>query len=33
MLKKVMTWRLVAIFFGAVTLGIIILGYANNLLL
>ena len=33
MLKKVMTWRLIAIFFGAVTLGIIILGYANNILL
>lgn len=33
MLKKVMSWRLIAIFFGTVTLGIIILGYANNIFL
>ncbi len=30
MLKKVMTWRLIWIFFGSVTCGIIILGYIYN---
>ncbi|MGN0210328.1 MAG: permease [Muribaculaceae bacterium] len=30
MLKKVMTWRLIWIFFGSVTSGIIILGYIYN---
>lgn len=33
MLKKVMTWRLIAIFFGSVTAGIILLGYLYNILL
>ena len=33
MLKKVMTWRLIAIFFGTVTLFIILLGYLFNLIL
>ncbi len=33
MLKKVMKWRLIAIFFGTITLFIIILGYLYNLLL
>ena len=33
MLKKIMTWRLIAIFFCTVTLGIIVLGYLNNILL
>ncbi|MFR9603608.1 MAG: permease [Rikenellaceae bacterium] len=33
MLKKVMTWRLIAIFFGTITLFIIALGYLFNLVL
>lgn len=33
MLKKVMTWRLIGIFFGAVTLFIILSGYLFNLIL
>ncbi len=33
LLKKVMTWRLIAIFFGTVTLFIIILGYLFNIIL
>lgn len=33
MLKKVMTWRLIAIFFGTVTLFIILSGYMFNLVL
>jgi hypothetical protein len=33
MLKKVMTWRLIGIFFGTVTLFIIVLGYLFNILL
>lgn len=33
MLKKVMTWRLIAIFFGTVTLFIILSGYMFNLIL
>ena len=33
MLKKVMTWRLIAIFFATVTLFIILSGYLFNLLL
>lgn len=33
LLKKVMTWKLIGIFFGIVTLFIIILGYAFNLFL
>jgi uncharacterized membrane protein YraQ (UPF0718 family) len=33
LLKKVMTFKLIAIFFGVVTLCIIISGYAFNLLL
>lgn len=33
MLKKVMTWRLIAIFFGVVTLFIILSGYLFNILL
>ena len=33
MLKKVMTWRLIGIFFGTVTLFIIFSGYLFNLIL
>ncbi|MFI3261870.1 MAG: permease [Rikenellaceae bacterium] len=33
LLKKVMTWRLIAIFFGIITLFIIMLGYLFNLVL
>ncbi len=33
LLKKVMTWRLIAIFFGTITLFIIMLGYLFNLVL
>ena len=33
MLKKVMTWRLIGIFFGAVTLLIIVSGYLFNWIL
>ncbi|MGN0187347.1 MAG: permease [Paludibacteraceae bacterium] len=33
MLKKVMTWRLIGIFFGSVTLAILLLGYLFNLIL
>lgn len=33
LLKKVMTWRLVAIFFGFITLSVIILGYLFNAVL
>jgi len=33
MLKKVMTWKLIAIFFGVVALFIIISGYLFNLIL
>ncbi|MFI3303073.1 MAG: permease [Rikenellaceae bacterium] len=33
MLKKVMTWRLIAIFFGTITIFIIMLGYLFNLVL
>lgn len=33
MLKKAMTWRLIAIFFGTVTLFIILSGYLFNLIL
>ncbi len=33
MLKKVMTWRLIAIFFGSITLFIILLGYLFNIVL
>ncbi|MFI3240170.1 MAG: permease [Bacteroidales bacterium] len=33
LLKKVMTWKLIAIFFGTITLFIILLGYLFNLLL
>lgn len=33
MLKKVMTWRLIAIFFGSVALFIILLGYLFNMIL
>ncbi|MDO5570564.1 MAG: permease [Bacteroidales bacterium] len=33
MLKKVMTWRLIAIFFGLITLFIIVSGYLFNILL
>ena len=33
MLKKVMTWRLIGIFFGTVTLFIILSGYLFNLIL
>ncbi len=33
LLKKVMTWRLIAIFFGTITLFIILLGYLFNLAL
>lgn len=33
LLKKVMTWRLIGIFFGTVTLFIILLGYLFNLIL
>ena len=33
LLKKVMTWRLIGIFFGIITLFIIVLGYLFNILL
>jgi uncharacterized membrane protein YraQ (UPF0718 family) len=33
MLKKVMTWRLIGIFFGTITLFIILLGYLYNVVL
>ena len=33
LLKKVMTWRLVGIFFGVVSLFIVLSGYLFNLLL
>lgn len=33
LLKKVMTWRLIGIFFGVITLFIIILGYIYNIIL
>ena len=33
LLKKVMTWRLIGIFFGTITLFIITLGYLFNMLL
>ena len=33
MLKKVMTWRLIGIFFGTITLFIILLGYLFNIIL
>ena len=33
LLKKVMTWRLIGIFFGTITLFIILLGYLFNLFL
>ena len=33
MLKKVMTWRLISIFFGTITLFIILMGYMYNLFL
>ena len=33
LLKKVMTWRLIGIFFGTITLFIILLGYLFNLIL
>jgi uncharacterized membrane protein YraQ (UPF0718 family) len=33
LLKKVMTWRLIGIFFGTITLFIILLGYLYNVVL
>ena len=33
LLKKVMTWKLIGIFFGLVTLFIVILGYLYNVIL
>ena len=33
MLKKVMTWKLIGIFFGTITLFIILLGYLYNIIL
>ena len=33
LLKKVMTWRLIGIFFGVITLFIIMLGYLYNIVL
>ena len=33
MLKKVMTWRLIFIFFGTITLFIMLMGYMSNLIL
>ena len=33
LLKKVMTWRLIGIFFGLITLFIIMLGYLYNMVL
>ena len=33
LLKKVMTWRLIGIFFGLITLFIIMLGYLYNIVL
>ena len=33
LLKKVMTWRLIGIFFGLITLFIIVLGYLYNIVL
>jgi len=33
LLKKVMTWRLIGIFFGTITLFVILLGYLFNLFL
>jgi len=33
LLKKVMTWRLIGIFFGTITLFIILLGYLYNIVL
>ena len=33
LLKKVMTWRLIGIFFGTITLFIILLGYLFNIIL
>jgi uncharacterized membrane protein YraQ (UPF0718 family) len=33
LLKKVMTWRLIGIFFGMITLFIILLGYLYNVVL
>ncbi|WP_288740615.1 permease, partial [uncultured Coprobacter sp.] len=33
LLKKVMTWRLIGIFFGLITLFIIVLGYLYNIML
>jgi uncharacterized membrane protein YraQ (UPF0718 family) len=33
LLKKVMTWRLIGIFFGTITLFIILLGYLYNVIL
>ncbi|HRZ98638.1 MAG TPA: permease, partial [Paludibacter sp.] len=33
LLKKVMTWKLIGIFFGTISLFIIILGYLFNLIL
>ena len=33
MLKKVMSWKLIGIFFGSVTLAILLLGYFFNIVL
>ncbi len=33
LLKKVMTWRLIGVFFGTFTLSIILLGYLFNFVL
>ena len=33
LLKKVMTWRLIAVFFGTITLFIVLLGYLFNFIL
>ena len=33
LLKKVMTWRLIGIFFGVITLFIVMLGYLYNIIL
>ncbi len=33
LLKKVMTWRLIGVFFGLITLFIIVLGYLYNAVL
>ena len=33
LLKKVMTWRLIGIFFGVITLFVVMLGYLYNIIL